>query len=145
MVHKSKSLIRVSFLLLILISSCCIFKTDSPDLRQTGQSFPSTVNASQIFNMSFTIANISSGDCSASASNQCSCVLRMVNRATGFLQVNNSYTLNSLGDNESNTITASVNIGTPGTYDFSFTIDQNNTAGQSNRNNDVYTGTVIVN
>ncbi|MEO8665469.1 MAG: hypothetical protein ABI462_08220, partial [Ignavibacteria bacterium] len=101
--------------------------------------------ANQTFSLSFTVANITSEECDAETSNQSSCVLKMVNNATGFLQVNNSYTLNALANNASQTINATVNIGTAGTYTLTFTIDPNNTAGQSNRQNDIYTGTVVIN
>lgn len=142
---KIKFLPRISFFLLIFISSCCLFKTDSPDLRITGQNFPSTANANQTFSISFTIANISSGECDAAATNESSVNLKMVNRATGYLQVNNTYALTSLDNNISRTITATVNIGTAGTYDLTFIVDPNNTAGQSNRLNDTYTATIIIN
>ena len=139
------SLSCFSFLLMFLISSCCVFKTDSPDLRQTGQNFPSSANANQTFSLSFTVANISSGECDASTTNQSSVNLKMVNSMTGFLQVNNTYTLNPLDNNGSQTINATVNIGTAGTYNLTFTIDPNNTSGQSNRQNDIYTATIIIN
>lgn len=130
---------------LLLLSSCCIFKTDNPELRITSQSFPGSANANSTFTVSFTVANISSGECDAATSNTSSVNLKMVNRATGYLQVNNNTTLNQLSNEQFQTINNTVNIGTPGTYDLTFTVDPNNTSGETNRNNNVFTGVIIIN
>lgn len=96
--NKLKLKIFNSFVLptLLLISSCCIFNTDPPDLRITGQNYPSTVNSNQTFRLTFTVGNFSSGDCDAEKSTQGVVNLKLTNRATSAIQVNNTETLNPL-------------------------------------------------
>lgn len=131
--------------LLVNFCSCCLFKTDSPDLRITGQNIPSSAHVNQTFSLSFTVTNNSSGDCDAAKSNQSIVNLKMVHRETGYLQVNNTYTLNPLDNDQSQTFPISVDIGTAGTYDLTFVVDPNNTSGESNHNNNTYTAVVIIN
>jgi len=143
--NSIKIIYFLSFIFLINISACCIFKTDNPDLRIIGQNFPSVVSVSQTFHPTFTVGNYSDGDCDAATTTQSIVTLRMVNRATGFLQVNNTYTLNSLEHNATQVFNnISVNIGTSGTYDLTFTVDPNHTSGEVNQNNNTITGTIIV-
>lgn len=141
--------ILTSFFLpsLLLISSCCIFNTDPPDLRITGQSYPSTVNANQRFDLTFTVGNFSSGDCDAEKTNQGVVNLKLTNRITGAIQVNNTETLDPLDYNETQVFNFSVIIGpeNAGTYDLLFTVDPNNTTGDSDRNNNTQTGIIVVN
>jgi len=142
---KLKIIYFLSFIFFINISACCIFKTDNPDLRIIGQNFPSIVSTGQTFHPTFTVGNYSDGDCDAATTTQSIVTLRMVNRATGFLQVNNTYTLNSLENNATQVFNnISVNIGTAGTYDLTFTVDPNHTSGEVNQNNNTVTGTIIV-
>lgn len=134
-----------TFMIFINISACCIFKTDNPDLRIIGQNFPSTVGVNVTFFPTFTVGNYSDGDCDASATTQSIVNFRMVNRTSGVVQVNNSYTLNSLENNGTQVFNnISVIIGTAGTYDMTFTVDPNHVSGEVNRNNNTFTGTIIV-
>lgn len=139
-----KSLI---ILTLLSVSSCCIFDTDPPDLRITGQNYPSTVNANQRFDLSFIVGNFSSGDCDAESSTQGVVNLKLTNRVTGVIQVNNTETLNALSNNSTQTFNFSVIIGpeNAGTYDLVFVVDPNNTTGDTDRNNNTQTGTIVVN
>lgn len=140
----SRSLI---FLSLLMISSCCIFQSDPPDLRITGQNYPSTVNANQNFDLTFIVGNFSNGDCDAEASTQGVVNLKLINRVTGAIQVNNTETLNPLSNNSTQTFIFSVIIGpeNAGTYDLVFVVDPNNTTGDIDRNNNTQTGTIVVN
>jgi len=143
--NRLKIIYSFSFIFFINISACCIFKTDNPDLRIVGQNFPSSVGVGQPFHPTFTVGNYSDGECDAATTTQSIATLRMVNRATGFLQVNNTYTLISLEHNATQVFNnISVNIGTAGTYDLTFTIDPNHTSGEVNHNNNIVTGTIIV-
>lgn len=145
MKNQNKLILRtVTFILILNIYSCCLFKTDSPDLRITGQNVPPSAGVSQTFSMSFTVSNISAGECDAAKSNSSAVNLKMVNRASGFVQVNNTYEMNPLENNSSQTFPVTANIGTAGTYDLTFTVDPNNTSGESNRNNNTYTAVVII-
>ncbi|MBK8550189.1 MAG: hypothetical protein IPL53_03685 [Ignavibacteria bacterium] len=143
---KSKSLYSLFFSLL-LISSCCVFKTDPPDLRITGQNYPSSVNANQRFNLLFTVGNFSSGDCDADNTTQGVVNLKMTNQLTGAVQVNNNQTLNPLANNSTQSFDFSVIIGpeNAGTYDMVFTVDPNNTTGSVNTTNNTQTGVIVVN
>jgi len=132
-------------ILSVQLSSCCITKNDPPDLKQTAQEFPSTAGVNQTFTLRFTVQNFSSGDCGADRSKQCQVELRMVNRATGFLQVNNFYNMNELDNNATQQFTFTVTIGTAGTYDLSFIIDPFNTSGDAVRENNTYTSVVVIN
>ena len=98
--YKLKIIYLLIFFSLINLYSCCIFKTDDPDLRITGQNFPSQVRVSETFYPTFTVGNFSNGDCDAARTSQSIVNLRMVNRESGTTQVNNNYTLNSLDNNE---------------------------------------------
>lgn len=144
---KIKNLSYFIFINLILISSCCIFNTDPPDLRITGQNYPSTVNANQRFDLTFTVGNFSSGDCDAEKTTQSVVNLKLTNRTTGALQVNDTQTLNPLDNNDTQNFDFSVIIGPEGagTYDMVFTVDPNNTSGDADRNNNTQTGTIVVN
>ncbi|HMQ67804.1 MAG TPA: CARDB domain-containing protein [Ignavibacteria bacterium] len=135
------------FLSLLLISSCCIFQSDPPDLRITGQNYPGTVNANQRFDLEFIVGNFSSGDCDAETSSQGVVNLKLINRATGVVQVNDTETLNGLSNNSNQMFTFSVVIGPEGTgtYDLIFVVDPNNTTGDTDRNNNTQTGTIVVN
>ncbi len=130
---------------LLNLNSCCLVNTNDPDLRNTGQNFPSSAGVNQRFGLSFTVGNFSTGECEAAATNQSSVNLRMINRESGHVQVNDPLTLNSLGDNASQNFVFSVIIGTAGTYDLTFTVDPNNTSGEKVRTNNVYTGVVVIN
>ncbi|MEO6695682.1 MAG: hypothetical protein ABIY50_13805 [Ignavibacteria bacterium] len=135
----------ISFIFFLNITSCCIFKTDNPDIRIIGQNFPSVVSVNQTFSPTFTVGNYSDGECDAATTTQSIVTFRMINRGTGSVQVNNTYTLNALDGNATqvfNNIT--VTIGTAGTYDLTFTVDPNHTSGDINQNNNVITGTIIV-
>jgi len=132
-------------ILSVQLSSCCITKNDPPDLKQTAQEFPSTAGVNQTFTLRFTVQNFSSGDCGADRSKQCQVELRMVNRATGYLQVNNFYNMNELDNNATQQFTFTVTIGTAGTYDLSFIIDPFNTSGDAVRENNTYTSVVVIN
>ncbi len=144
---RSKKFYSSLFLFLLMISSCCIFKTDPPDLRITGQNYPSTVNANQRFDLFYTVGNFSSGDCDADNTTQSIVNLKMINQVTGAIQVNNSQTLNSLSNNSTQSFTFSVIIGpeNAGTYNVIFTVDPNNTSGSVNTNNNTNTGVIVVN
>ncbi|MBP9192748.1 MAG: hypothetical protein KBF96_09375 [Ignavibacteria bacterium] len=135
------------FSALLFASSCCIFNTDPADLRITGQNYPSTVNANQRFELSFIVGNFSSGDCDAETTNQGVVNLKLKNRATGFIQVNDTETLNDLSNNSTQTFNFSVIIGPEGigTYDMVFVVDPNNTTGDTDKNNNTQTGTIVVN
>ena len=141
---KSKAAVSLSLIFFINIYSCCVFKTDTPDLRITGQNFPASASVNQTFNLSFTVANISDGECDAEKTNSSLVNLRMINRQSGHVQVNNTATLNQLENNQAQTTPFSVNIGTAGTYDLTFIVDPNNTSGQANRNNDTLRGVVLI-
>lgn len=130
---------------LLKFNSCCIIKTNDPDLRITGQNFPSSAGVNQRFGLAFTVGNFSTGECEASATNQSSVNLRMVNRETGHVQVNDPLTLNALGNNATQNFAFTVIIGTAGTYDLTFVVDPNNTSGEKDRNNNTYTGVVVIN
>lgn len=142
--HLYKSFV---FLSLLLMSSCCIFTSDPPDLRITGQNYPSTVNANQNFDLEFIVGNFSSGDCDAETTSQGVVNLKLINRATGFVQVNDTETLNDLSNNSTQIFKFSVIIGPEGigTYDMIFVVDPNNTTGDTDRNNNTQTGTIVVN
>ncbi len=144
---KTKPFYSIIFFSLLLISSCCIFKTDPPDLRITGQNYPSTVNANQRFDLFYTVGNFSSGDCDADNTSQSIVNLKMINQLTGAIQVNNNQTLNSLSNNSTQSFTFSVIIGpeNSGTYNVVFTVDPNNTSGSVNTNNNTNTGVIVVN
>lgn len=143
--NSLKIIYFLSFIFFINISACCIFKTDNPDLRIIGQNFPSTVGVNVTFNPTFTVGNYSDGECDAASTKASIVLFRMVNRATGFVQVNNTYTLNAL-DNQVTQVfnNISVTIGTTGTYDMTFTVDPNHTSGEINQNNNTISGTIIV-
>ncbi|MCB0727863.1 MAG: hypothetical protein KDD00_10390 [Ignavibacteriae bacterium] len=138
-----KSLIFCS---LLLISSCCIFQSDPPDLRITGQNYPGTVSANQSFDLEFIVGNFSTGDCDAETSSQGVVNLKLTNRATGLVQVNDTETLNDLSNNSNQIFKFTVVIGPEGigTYDLVFVVDPNNTTGDSDRNNNTQTGTIVV-
>lgn len=141
-----KYVLRLIVLILsVQLSSCCITKNDPPDLKQTAQEFPSTAGVNQTFTLRFTVQNFSSGDCGADRSKQCQVELRMVNRATGYLQVNNFSNMNELDNNATQQFTFTVTIGTAGTYDLSFIIDPFNTSGDAVRENNTYTSVVVIN
>lgn len=144
---KDRSFYSTIFISLLFISSCCIFKTDPPDLRITGQNYPSTVNANQRFELTYTVGNFSSGDCDADNTTQSIVNLKMINQTTGAVQVNNNQTLNALSNNSTQAFTFSVIIGpeNAGTYNVIFTVDPNNTSGSVNTNNNTNTGVIIVN
>lgn len=149
MKNKKVTILKISSLLILLftftISSCCLFETDNPDLRIVGQNFPAQVSVNQTFHPQFTVGNYSDGDCDAARTSQSIVNLKMVNQATGFVQVNNNYTLNPLDNNATQVFNEiSVNIGTAGTYDLTFTVDPNNTSGEKNQNNNKITGIIIV-
>jgi len=133
------------FIFFLNFSACCIFKTDNPDLRIIGQNFPAVVSVNQTFFPTFTVGNYSDGECEAAATTQSIVNLRMVNRASGNVQVNNSYTLNPLANNATQVFNnISVTIGTAGTYDLTFTVDPNHVSGEVNQNNNTVTGSIIV-
>lgn len=138
---------KLSFSCILLISSCCIFNTDPPDLRIIGQNYPSTVNANQRFDVYFNVGNFSNGDCDADKSSQGIVNLKLIHRETGYLQVNNSETLNPLDFNQTQSFTFSIIIGPEGigTYDMTFVVDPNNTTGDADRNNNTFTGVIVVN
>lgn len=144
---KIKTFYSTIFFSLLIISSCCIFKTDPPDLRITGQNYPSSVNANQRFDLFYTVGNFSSGDCDADNTSQSIVNLKMINQVTGAIQVNNNQTLNSLSNNSTQSFTFSVIIGpeNAGTYNVIFTVDPNNTSGSVNTNNNTNTGVIVVN
>lgn len=133
------------FLFLLIISSCCIFESSPPDLRITDQDFPSTANVNQSFELSFTIGNHTedflSSDCDAEKSTQGSVNLKMVNRKTGHLQVDNTQTLNPLEYNSSQTFTFGVIIGPEGAgiYDMTFLVTNFYIHGNTS------TGVIVVN
>ena len=143
---KPKAFYSSLFFSLLFVSSCCIFKTDTPELRITSQNFPSTVNANQRFDLFFTVGNFSTGDCDAETTSQSIVNLKMTNRATGVVQVNDNETLNELSDNSTQNFDFSVIIGPEGigTYDMVFTVDPNNTSGSVNTANNTVTGTIVV-
>ncbi len=132
---------------LLFISSCCIFSTDPPDLRITGQNYPSQVSANQRFNLTFSVGNFSNGDCNAEKTSQGVVNLKLINQVTGAVQVNNDQVLNPLDFNATQTFDFSVIIGpeNAGTYNMIFIVDPNNTSGDANRNNNTQTGIIIVN
>ena len=133
------------FILAINISGCCLFETDNPDLRIVGQNFPPVVGIGQTFNPTFTVGNYSDGDCDAAKTSQSIVNLKMVNRATGYLQVNNNYTLNELDNNATQNFNSiNVTIESAGTFDLTFTVDPYNTSGEKNQNNNKITGVIIV-
>lgn len=135
----------IAFLLLLNFVSCCIFKTEDPDLRITGQNFPSRVSVNQTFHPTFTVGNYSNGDCEAATTTQSIVNLRMVNRGTGQVQVNNNYTLNALENGQTQLFNSiSVTIGTAATYDLTFTVDPNHTSGERTYENNTISGEVIV-
>ena len=147
-VKQSTELKIFAFLFLVLsanISGCCLFQTDNPDLRIVGQNFPAVVGVGQTFYPTFTVGNYSDGDCDAARTSQSIVNLKMVNRANGFVQVNNNYTLNALDNNATQNFNSiNVTIKTAGTYDLTFTVDPNNTSGEKNQNNNKITGVIIV-
>lgn len=136
-----------AFVIFINISSCCIFETDDPDLRIVGQSYPPVVNNGQEFQLDFTVGNYSNGDCSAEETTQSIVNLKMINRETGYVQVNNTTTLNPLENDATQKFTFYVTIkgqGVNGIYDLIFTADPNNTTNDNYDSNNIYTGTVTV-
>ncbi|MBK8984075.1 MAG: hypothetical protein IPM38_17600 [Ignavibacteria bacterium] len=133
------------FAFFLQLTSCCITKNDPPDLKQTAQEFPSTAGVNQSFTLRFTVQNFSSGECGADRSRNCVVELKMVDRATGHVQVNNFSDMNELDNNETQQFTFTVTIGTAGTYDLSFIIDPYNTSGDAVRDNNTYTSVVIIN
>ena len=145
--RKLNIIYTFAFAVFINISSCCIFETDTADLRIVGQSFPSQVNNGQRFSLDFTVGNYSNGDCSAETTTQSIVNLKMIKRDTQVLQVNNTETLNGLENDQTQVFNFSVLIegaGADGIYDLIFTVDPNNTSGAGYRENDVYTSTVTV-
>ncbi|MDZ4710771.1 MAG: CARDB domain-containing protein [bacterium] len=143
-IKKYLSAFNIFIFFAISFSACCVFKTDNPDIRIIGQNFPSTAGVGRTFSLSFTVTNKSDGDCDASTTNVSSVNLKMVNRATNVPQVNNNVTMNALANDAQQVFPFTVNIETAGTYDMTFTVDPNNTSGEVNRNNNTFTGVIIV-
>lgn len=136
-----------AFAIFINVSSCCIFSTDTADLRIVGQNFPSLVNNGDRFSLDFTVGNYSNGDCNAETTTQSIVNLKMIKRDSQVLQVNNTETLNPLENDQTQVFTFSVLIegqGVDGIYDLYFVVDPNNTSGAGYRENDVYVSTITV-
>lgn len=142
-----KAIVSTAVLFVSLnIYSCCVFKTDPPDLRLVSQSFPSQVRNGHRFDLKFTVGNFSNTDCNAETTKQGVVNLKMIRDST-IIQVNNTETLNELEDSKTQEFNFSVLIeghGVNGVYELIFTIDPNNTTGDAYRDNNTFKSSVTV-
>jgi len=146
---------RVLLIMLLIITSLTLNSCDSncsngakPDLKLTSQNFPSAATVNQTFQLTFTVANNSTDECTAETTTDCQVNLKLVKRETGQVQVNNFENLDELADKQTKIFTFNVVIGPdpgPGTYDLTFTIDPDNRSNDAVRENNVFTSVVIVN
>lgn len=149
------SLNRILLLLILSLSSLTLNSCDSncsnggkPDLKLVSQNFPSAATVNQTFQLTFTVANNSTDECTAETTTDCQVNLKLVKRETGQVQVNNFENLDGLSDKQTKIFTFNVVIGPdpgPGTYDLTFTIDPDNRSNDAVRENNVFTSVVIVN
>lgn len=142
----SISLILASFSFYSCDSNCS--NGGKPDLKLTSQNFPSSAQVNQSFQLTFTVANNSTDECTADNTTDCQVNLKLVKRETQQVQVNNFDNLDALADKQSKLFTFNVVIGPnpgPGTYDLTFTIDPDNRSNDAVRENNVFTSVVIVN
>jgi hypothetical protein len=146
-----KSLFAVSLILIIFSFYSCDSNCSNggkPDLKLTSQNFPSSAQVDQSFQLTFTVANNSTDECTAETTTDCQVNLKLVKRETQQVQVNNFENLDRLADKQSKLFTFNVVIGPnpgPGTYDLTFTIDPDNRSNDAVRENNVFTSVIIVN
>ncbi len=149
------NLIKFFSAITLIIASFSFYSCDSncsnggkPDLKLTSQNFPSSAQVNQSFQLTFTVANNSTDECTADNTTDCQVNLKLVKRETQQVQVNNFENLDALADKQSKLFTFNVVIGPnpgPGTYDLTFTIDPDNRSNDAVRENNVFTSVIIVN
>lgn len=149
------NLVKFLSMFLITLFSFSFYSYDSncsngakPDLKLTSQNFPSSVPVNQSFQLTFTVVNNSTDECTAETTTDCQVNLKLVKRGTGQVQVNNFENLDGLADKQTKLFTFTVVIGPdpgPGTYDLTFTIDPDNRSNDAVRENNVFTSVIIVN
>ncbi|MBK6507807.1 MAG: hypothetical protein IPG02_19670 [Ignavibacteria bacterium] len=140
------TLILVSFSFYSCDSNCS--NGGKPDLKLTSQNFPSSAQVDQNIQLTFTVANNSTDECTADNTTDCQVNLKLVKRETQQVQVNNFDNLDALADKQTKLFTFNVVIGPnpgPGTYDLTFTIDPDNRSNDAVRENNVFTSVIIVN
>lgn len=140
------TLILVSFSFYSCDSNCS--NGGKPDLKLTSQNFPSSAQVDQNIQLTFTVANNSTDECTADNTTDCQVNLKLVKRETQQVQVNNFENLDALADKQTKLFTFNVVIGPnpgPGTYDLTFTIDPDNRSNDAVRENNVFTSVIIVN
>jgi len=140
------TLILVSFSFYSCDSNCS--NGGKPDLKLTSQNFPSSAQVDQNIQLTFTVANNSTDECTADNTTDCQVNLKLVKRETQQVQVNNFDNLDALADKQTKLCTFNVVIGPnpgPGTYDLTFTIDPDNRSNDAVRENNVFTSVIIVN
>ncbi len=142
---KIRKILSAIFITVILsgISSCCIFKNDSPDLKVAWATYSDTAIINQPFEVKFSVGNFATGDCDAETTNQTLVNLKMI-RGESLVDYDENQVLNSLYSDGRQNFTFTVNLRYLTTYHMIFTVDPENKSGDSNNGNNTYTADILV-
>lgn len=133
----------IVFVLPVGISSCCMFKKDTPDLRIVWNAYPANALSNLAFDVNFTVANFPSGDCDAEMTSQGLVNLKMI-KGESLVDFDENQVLNSLHSDGRQNFTFTVVLRTATTYHMIFTVDPENKTGDSNNGNNTFKADIIV-